>query len=87
MDKYIGFDIDSKKNTGVYHARRKRDGYAIFNRYCFSRLLKLQTGQIQPENAKKDQLSPSDTGKKTNGRYRTRTCDPLIKSQLLCQLS
>ena len=22
-----------------------------------------------------------------NGRYRIRTCDPLIKSQLLCQLS
>ncbi len=35
----------------------------------------------------KDQLSPSDTGQKTNGRYRNRTCDPLIKSQLLCQLS
>jgi Phage integrase family len=27
-------------------------------------------------------LSPDDTGGKTNGRYRARTCDPLIKSQL-----
>ena len=32
-------------------------------------------------------LSADDAGKKTNGRYRTRTCDPLIKSQLLYQLS
>jgi len=31
---------------------------------------------------KKDRLSTSDTGQKTNGRYRARTCDPLIKSQL-----
>jgi len=36
---------------------------------------------------KKDQLSTSDIGQKTNGRYRIRTCDPLIKSQLLCRLS
>ena len=30
----------------------------------------------------KDRLSSSDTGQKSNGRYRIRTCDPLIKSQL-----
>ena len=32
-------------------------------------------------------LSVDGTGEETNGRYRTRTYDPLIKSQLLCQLS
>ena len=36
---------------------------------------------------KKGHLSPPDIGQKSNGRYRIRTCDPLIKSQLLCQLS
>ncbi len=36
---------------------------------------------------KKGRLSSSDTGQNSNGRYRARTCDPLIKSQLLYQLS
>ncbi len=36
---------------------------------------------------KKDRLSTSDTGQKTNGRWGNRTHDPLIKSQLLYQLS
>jgi len=43
-----------------------------------------QTADLQ---TKKDRLSTSDTGQKPTGRYRTRTCDPLIKSQLLCRLS
>ena len=34
-----------------------------------------------------DSMSPVVKGKKTNGRYRARTCDLLIKSQLLYQLS
>ena len=45
------------------------------------------TLQMADLQTKKDRPSTSDTGQKTNGRYRTRTCDPLIKSQLLCQLS
>ncbi len=32
-------------------------------------------------------LSSTEKGQETNGRYRIRTCDRLIKSQLLCQLS
>ncbi len=51
------------------------------------------TGQISTQ-----QRLPANTGEQkkrgndsetafSNGRYRTRTCDPLIKSQLLCQLS
>jgi hypothetical protein len=43
--------------------------------------------QFAELETKKDRLSTHDAGQKTNGRYRTRTCDPLIKSQLLCQLS
>ena len=43
--------------------------------------------QLTDLETKKDQLLPPDIGQKTNGRYRTRTCDPLIKSQLLCRLS
>jgi len=35
----------------------------------------------------RDLLSPTGTEGKTNGRCRNRTCDPLIKSQLLYQLS
>ncbi len=45
------------------------------------------TLQMADLQTKKDRLSTSDTGQKTNERYRTRTCDPLIKSQLLYQLS
>ena len=44
----------------------------------------LQMGDL---GTKTDRLSSSDKGQKSNGRYRIRTCDPLIKSQLLCQLS
>jgi len=36
---------------------------------------------------KKEPMSSIDTGSKTNGRWGIRTHDPLIKSQLLCQLS
>jgi len=36
---------------------------------------------------RKDVLSPTGTEGKHNGRCRNRTCDPLIKSQLLYQLS
>ena len=43
--------------------------------------------QMTDLGTKKDRLSLDDTGQKTNGRYRARTCDPLIKSQLLYQLS
>ncbi len=43
--------------------------------------------QLADLETKKDPLSLPDTSQKTNGRYRTRTCDPLIKSQLLCRLS
>ncbi len=38
-----------------------------------------------PLGAKKEPMSSPDNSHGTNGRYRTRTCDPLIKSQLLCQ--
>ncbi len=45
MDKYIGFDIDSKKTPAYIMQEEKETDtqslYAIFNRYCFSRLLKL----------------------------------------------
>ncbi len=41
---------------------------------------------IQLDN-KKGQMSSSDTGLESNERCRARTCDPLIKSQLLYQLS
>jgi len=34
-----------------------------------------------------DKMSLSDSDRKITGRYRNRTCDPLIKSQLLCRLS
>ena len=34
-----------------------------------------------------DTLSSVVKGEKNNGRYRNRTCDPLIKSQLLYRLS
>ena len=44
----------------------------------------LQTVEL---DTKKKPMSSTDTGKKTNERYRTRTYDPLIKSQLLYQLS
>jgi len=44
----------------------------------------LQSGQLGTE---KEPLSSPDNGSNFNGRCRTRTCDPLIKSQLLCQLS
>ena len=43
--------------------------------------------QMADLNTKKDRLSTSDTGQKTNGRWGIRTHDPLIKSQLLYQLS
>ena len=43
--------------------------------------------QMTDLETKKDRLSSPDVGQNSNGRYRTRTCDPLIKSQLLCQLS
>ncbi len=43
--------------------------------------------QMTDLGTKKDPMSPTDKGQKENGRYRIRTCDPLIKSQLLCQLS
>ena len=36
---------------------------------------------------KKEPMSSRDTGSNTNGRWGIRTHDPLIKSQLLCQLS
>ena len=35
----------------------------------------------------RERMSPSGKGQNDNGRYRNRTCDPLIKSQLLYQLS
>ena len=44
----------------------------------------IQTAQLGKE---KEPMSPNDTDPKLNGRYRSRTCDPLIKSQLLYQLS
>ena len=44
----------------------------------------LRTAEL---DIKKDRLSTSDTGQKTNGRWGNRTHDPLIKSQLLYQLS
>ena len=40
MDKYIGFDIDSKKTVACVVQKGEKDRYAIFNRYYFSRLLK-----------------------------------------------
>jgi hypothetical protein len=43
--------------------------------------------QLADLETKKDRLSTHDAGQKINGRYRARTCDPLIKSQLLYQLS
>ena len=43
--------------------------------------------EIRQLGKKKDRVSTPDTGQKTNGRWGIRTHDPLIKSQLLCQLS
>jgi integrase len=40
--------------------------------------------QLDPAREK---MSPSGKSQNANGRYRNRTCDPLIKSQLLYQLS
>ena len=39
--------------------------------------------QVADLGIKKDRLSTTDTGQKTNGRWGIRTHDPLIKSQLL----
>jgi hypothetical protein len=44
----------------------------------------LQMTELDKEN---DLMSLSGIGEKGNGRYRNRTCDPLIKSQLLYRLS
>ena len=43
--------------------------------------------QIAQLGKKNDRMSSTDTGQKTIGRWGIRTHDPLIKSQLLCQLS
>ena len=53
------------------------------------------SGQIPPEkqtektaiSTTRTAFSAENQAKETNGRYRNRTCDPLIKSQLLYQLS
>ena len=43
--------------------------------------------QMPDLDTRKRLLSSPDNGSKSNERCRTRTCDPLIKSQLLYQLS
>jgi hypothetical protein len=43
--------------------------------------------QLADLGSEKSPLSSTDTGRKANGRCRIRTCDRLIKSQLLYRLS
>ncbi len=43
--------------------------------------------QLDTLDTRKDLLSTPDIGSNSNGRCRNRTCDPLIKNQLLYQLS